>query len=269
MPGEYALKRSLMLPFFHILYDAIIDGLLLSAIYHGFAFTTEVTKKDKSHTRSAKRHLMLAWVILLFFYTMYRLGLPVFFFYGYYALRIAAIVYYVGKIIYWFHRASKDADTYHTKHQMIVLKYACLISTLYPFSILPQSDGMDPRPNIIIALLAGILFYLGFAMPGWFERALIRFELNPRLLEQNLWLVSYISEYYNKMAPVSPTRLEHTLKGFCKFLGIKKSQIDLIIKASYLINVGKLYSSAVPCVPRPSADGEELHQLSFSADEVV
>ena len=55
MPGEYALKRSLMLPFFHILYDAIIDGLLLSAIYHGFAFTTEVTKKDKSHTRSAAR----------------------------------------------------------------------------------------------------------------------------------------------------------------------------------------------------------------------
>ena len=129
--------------------------------------------------------------------------------------------------------------------------------------------GMDPRPNLIIALLAGILFYLGFAMPGWLERVLIRFELNPRLLEQNLWLVAYISEYYNKMAPVSPTRLEHTLKGFCKFLGIKKSQIDLIVKASYLINVGKLYSSAVPCVPRPSADGEELHQLSFSANEVV
>ena len=243
MPGEYALKRSLMLPVVHILYDAIIDGLFLSAIYHGFAFTTEVTKKDKSHTRSAKRHLMLAWAILLVFHASYRLGLPLFFFYGYYALRIAAIVYYVGKIIYWFHRASKEADTYRTKRQMILLKYACLVSILYPFSILPQSDIMDPRPNIIIALLAGILFYLGFAMPGWFERVLIRFELNPRLLEQNLWLVGLISEYYNKITPVSPAWFEQTLKGFCKFLSLSKSQIDLIVKASYLRNVGELYSS--------------------------
>ena len=89
--------------------------------------------------------------------------------------------------------------------------------------------------------LAGILFYLGYVMPRWFERILIRFELNQRILEQILWLTGYISEYYNRMAPVSPTRLEHTLKGFCKFLGMRKSKIDLIVKASYLINVGTLY----------------------------
>jgi len=252
-PGEYALQHDLMKPYIHILYDAIIDGLLLSAIYHGFAFTTEVTKKEKSHTRSAKRYLMLAWVILLVFHASYRLGLHVLFFYGYYALRLVTIAYYVGKVIYWFHRASKKADTYRTKRQMILLKYACLVSTLYPFSILPQSDIMDPRPNIIIALLAGILFYLGYVMPRWFERILIRFELNQRILEQILWLTGYISEYYNRMSPVSPTHLEHTLKGFCKFLRIRKSKIDLIVKASYLINVGALYY-----------DKDELRQLSLN-----
>ena len=255
IPGEYAFKRSLMIPILHILYDAIIDGLILSAIYHGFAFTVEITAKDKIHTRSAKRYLTLAWGLLLLFHASYRFGLPVFFFLGYYALRIAAIVYYAGKVIYWFHKASKEADTYHTKYQMLLLKYACLLSTLYPFSIFPQSEIMVPRPNIIIAILVGILFYLGYTMPRWFERILIRFEFNPRLLEQNLWLVGLISEYYNKITPVSPTRFEHTLKGFCNFLSLSKSQINLIVKASYLRNVGELHSE------------EEDEQLLLKVDD--
>lgn len=215
----------------------------------------ELTAKDKSHTRNAKRYLTLAWGLLLLFHASYRFGLPVFFFLGYYALRIAAIVYYAGKVIYWFHKASKEADTYHTKYQMLLLKYACLLSTLYPFSIFPQSEIMVPRPNIIIAILVGILFYLGYTMPRWFERILIRFELNPRLLEQNLWLVGLISEYYNKITPVSPTRFEHTLKGFCNFLSLSKSQINLIVKASYLRNVGELYSE------------EEDEQLLLKVDD--
>ena len=41
IPGEYLFKRSLMLPKLHILYDAIIDGLMLIATYHGIAFTIE------------------------------------------------------------------------------------------------------------------------------------------------------------------------------------------------------------------------------------
>lgn len=243
IPGEYAFKNSLMIPRLHILYDAMIDGLLLSAIYHGFAFTVALTEKDKLHTRSARRYLILAWMFLVFFHALYRLGLPVFFFCMYYILRVAVIIYYVGKVIYWFHKASKEADTYHTKYQMVLLKYGCLVGTLYPFSILPQSEIISPRPNLIIALLIGVLFYLGYAMPGWFEQILIRFELNPRLLEQNLWLVGFISEYYNQIAPVSPTRFEYILKGFGQFLSLSTSQIDLIVKASYLRNVGELYSS--------------------------
>jgi len=242
IPGEYAFKHSWMIPSLHILYDAIIDGLLLGAIYHGFAFTVELTERDKKNTCNAKRYLMLAWVFLVVFHASYRLGLPVFFFLGYSLLRIAAIVSYLGKVIYWFHRASKEADTYHTKYQMVLLKYGCLVGTLYPFSIIPQSEIIEPRPNLIIALLIGILFYLGYAMPKWLEQTLIRFELNPRLLQQNLWLVGFISEYYNKIAPVSPTRFEYILKRFCKFLSLSKRQIDLIVKASYLRNVGELYS---------------------------
>jgi hypothetical protein len=76
---------------------------------------------------------------------------------------------------------------------MVLLKYGCLVGTLYPFSIIPQSEIIEPRPNLIIALLVGILFYLGYAMPEWLEQTLIRFELNPRLLQQNLWLVGFIS----------------------------------------------------------------------------
>jgi response regulator RpfG family c-di-GMP phosphodiesterase len=151
------------------------------------------------------------------------------------------MVYYLGKVIYWFHKASREADTYHTKYQMVLLKYGCLVGTLYPFSIIPQSEIIEPRPNLIIALLVGILFYLGYAMPKWLEQTLIRFELNPRLLRQNLWLVGFISEYYNKIAPVSPTRFEYILRRFCKFLSLSKRQIDLIVKASYLRNVGELY----------------------------
>jgi len=94
-------------------------------------------------------------------------------------------------------------------------------------------------------------------MPRWFEQLLLRFELNPRLLEQNLWLVSLISEYYNKITPVSPTRFEYILKGFCNFLSLSKSQIDLIVKASYLRNVGELYSQ----------DDEQL--LLKTDDEIV
>ena len=242
LPGEYAFKHSLMTPVLHILYDAIIDGLLLGAIYHGFAFTVEITAKEKKNLRNARRYLILAWMLLGFFHAIYRFGLPVFFFGIYYLLRVAIIIYYVGKVIYWFHQASKEADTYHTKYQMVLLKYACLISILYPFSIFPQSEIIEPRPNLIIAISVGTLLYLGYAMPRWFEQVLLRFELNPRLLEQNLWLVSLISEYYNQITPVSPTRFEYILRGFCHFLSQKKSQIDLIVKASYLRNVGELYS---------------------------
>ena len=257
IPGEYAFKHSFMTPILHILYDAIIDGLLLGAIYHGFAFTVEITEKDKKNLRNAKRYLMLAWMFWFFFHASYRLGLPVFFFGIYYILRIAVMIYYLGKIIYWFHKASKEADTYHTKYQMVLLKYGCVIGTLYPFSILPQSEIIEPRPNLIIAISVGTLFYLGYSMPRWFEQFLIRFELNPRLLEQNLWLVSLISEYYNKITPVSPTRFEYILKGFCNFLSLSKSQIDLIVKASYLRNVGELYSQ----------DDEQL--LLKTDDEIV
>jgi response regulator RpfG family c-di-GMP phosphodiesterase len=105
---------------------------------------------------------------------------------------------------------------------------------------MPQSEILEPRPNLIIALLIGIFFYLGYAMPKWLEQTLIRFELNPRLLQQNLWLVGFISEYYNNIAPVSPTRFEYILKQFCSFLSLSQRQIDLIVKASYLRNVGEL-----------------------------
>jgi len=106
IPGEYVISHKLMLPFTHILYDAIINGLILGAIYHGIGFTVTLTEKDYSQARKAKRNLMLVWVILLFLYTPYRLSLKVAFFYGYYAVRIIACVYYIGKIIYWFHIAS-------------------------------------------------------------------------------------------------------------------------------------------------------------------
>lgn len=65
-------------------------------------------------------------------------------------------------------------------------------------------------------------------------------------------ILGVISEYYNQIDPTDKALLEYTLRGFCRYLGIRTSKINLMVKASYLMDIDKLYLSshqeAFPCI---------------------
>jgi len=242
--GEYALHDGRMPPLWHLVYDAIGNGLMLAVIYQSTALTLELTAPaDKvPQKRFTRRWLFFGWLIMMGLYVPFRLkGAPLYF-YAYNGVRWVVFVGFIGRSVLWYHHHAKRTKDVRTKHRMNLMKSAHFVCMLLPLTVLPYPESYSPRPNLVIALTAGILFYLGYVMPKGFQRLLSAFSSTPfeEPLRPYLALVGIISDFYHHI-PTDQYLLEYWLLRFGNYLRFQSEQIDLLVRASYLLNSGRLH----------------------------
>ena len=92
-------------------------------------------------------------------------------FHIYTGVRCVILVYFLCRIIFFYHRYAGA-----TTHPLACLctrlmEYTCLCGILYWISLLwPAERYLSPRPSFLIVLVAAIILYLGYVMPDWFLR---------------------------------------------------------------------------------------------------
>ncbi|MBI1930094.1 hypothetical protein HYR99_38325 [Candidatus Poribacteria bacterium] len=245
--GEYAFRQGGLSPPWHFIYDATHDGCILLATYHGVAFTLELTgQADKAARKKALRPwFFFFWLMLIGLNAPNRLWRKGVFFYACNGARLLGFVGVFTCLILWYHRQAKTTANVLTRYRMNLMKLASCVCMLYPLALVPHAERYSPRPNVIIAVMAGILFYLGYVMPRWFKRLLYAFSLSlpDSELQPYLALVGVIGNFYH-WTPTDCFFLEKWVKLFGAHLGLPSGQISLLVRASYLLDIGRLRDSS-------------------------
>jgi hypothetical protein len=268
--GEYGLSRGWMPALLHLIYDAIINGFILLAIYHGTAFTIEWTQVDRKLARkdSVRRWLGIGGILMMGLYVPYRFELQRLFYYPYNGIRGLLFFLFIGYSIVNYYRQAKATVHTLTRQRMYLLMSACCVCLLYPFTVHPSFEQMAVRPNLVVSLCGGTLFYLGYVTPAWFRSLLGRFgpKLSDEFLRSNLILSSVIINFFNER-PGGRFLLERLLKQFGRQLSMPKRQVELLVLASYLVESGRLEDTFKPAVDTQSFDG--LRRDSDGEDSLI
>ncbi len=245
--GEYAFRQGGLSPPWHFIYDATHDGCILLAIYHGVAFTLELTGQvDKeSKTQALRPWFLFFWLMLIGLNVPYRLARKDVFFYVTNGVRLLVFFGVMTCVSFWYHRQAKATTNLLVRHRMKLMGLASFVCMLYPLTLLPHAERYSPRPSLIVAVMAGVLFYLGYVMPRRFKRLLYAFSLalSDSQLHPYLALVGVISSFYNQ-TPTDCFFLEKWIKQFGNHLGLPSGQLSLLVRASYLLDIGRLRDSS-------------------------
>ncbi|MBI1923316.1 hypothetical protein HYR99_03595 [Candidatus Poribacteria bacterium] len=264
--GEVAIRAKRMTPLLHVSYDAFGNGFLLLAIYQISAFTVELTQHGRKGVEKRFIGLVLGvgWLIMMGFYIPYRYQQGELFFFAYNGVRFGVFFWCVGRAMFWFHRQARSTVEFLTRHQMHLLKWSAFFCLLYPLAVLPHPEHYSPRPNLIVAFCSVSLFFLGNVMPQWFQWLLYLVAASPgeRRLSRYLSLLGQISDFFNPM-PTDRFLLERWIRQFGEYLGLPAGQISLIVRTSYLFEVGRLRDQSTAADERTPAE-----RVTQSADFV-
>jgi hypothetical protein len=251
---ERFLHYKRLTPLWHVISDAFLDGMMLLAIYQGLAFTIELTDQDGKMElkRSIGKKLCICWPLLIVLYFPYRFGYGQIFYHLYNGVRLLAFILFIQRSVFWYRRQAQRTNDFMTWHQMTLMKTACYVCILYPLLAPANPERFSPRPDLIIANIAGGLFYFGYVTPEWFQnwlKAGSRPLLDDERLRSHLALAGVVSDFENPF-PMNRYFLEHCILRFSEGLGLAEKDQDLIIRASYLLDAGRIPHPSIP------SDGE-------------
>ena len=144
--GEYGLKNGWMPPLFHLIYDTIVNGLILLAIYHGTAVTIEWTQPEKKVAKkgSVRRWLGIGGLGMMGLYIPYRFEFQPLFYYPYNGVRLFLFVWFIRLSIVWYYRQAKATVDFLTRQRMYLTMFACCVCLLYPLTVLPDAEHDSP-----------------------------------------------------------------------------------------------------------------------------
>jgi hypothetical protein len=263
--GEPAIRAKRMTPLWHVIYDAVGNGFLMLAIYHIAAFTVELTQhQGKAHQKRWFGLILgIGWPIMMGFYIPYRFKQGELFFFAYNGVRFIVFLLCAGRPMLWFCRQAKSTADFLTRHQMWLMAASAFFCLLYPLAVLPYAERYSPRPNLVVAFGSVFLCYLANVMPKWFRRPLYLVASLPEegQRERFLALLGQISDFFNPM-PTDRFLLERWIRQFGEYLGLPSGQISLMVRTSYLFEVGHLRDRSAP----PSNEQPLAIQFQGSAD---
>jgi len=94
--------------------------------------------------------------------------------------------------------------------------------------------------SFVAAVIAAIPYYIGYKSPKWLERKIAFTRSKEEMLDKFLLLLGILSEHYTNATRSSKSLLADYVKAFGTFLRLSNGDIDVLVKASYFLDVGSM-----------------------------
>ncbi|MCH8290733.1 hypothetical protein IH992_06505 [Candidatus Poribacteria bacterium] len=210
---------------------AIFSLTIVGMVYSGFGFAIALTGEERWKIRHCGTVLAIAFVVKTILEILYRIfGVPM----PWYGLVLfPACLFYMVLILFKFHIHAQTALPL-TKWRMTTSKWAlilCLLTPLDWWFLQPKTMTWLVRPSIIMAIVGWSLFALSSTMPPWFQRLVFLIEEGSRLMQQNMMLLSIVSELLDSDAS---RKVESCIRRFAAALRFSEIQTHTLVRAGYL-----------------------------------
>jgi hypothetical protein len=240
--------------------ECFINIFIYAALFYALKFTITITHGDWGKIKPARFFLGLTYAFLVPSYILYRTKNE-WFLLVYFIARVAFWEYYFALIMVQFHRyANKLSDDVILQFRLRLIEVGCFFSLFYPFL---DVFYVKWRLSLMVGIMAAIPFYIGYNPPKWLERKIVLNSVKENMLDKCLLLVGILSEHYTAATRSSKSLLALYVKAFGTFLRLSNGDIDVLVKASYFLDVGSMQLR--PASGRATFQGEPMHP-TVSAD---
>ena len=256
--------------FVDILQECLINIFIYAALFYAFKFALAITRGDWRKIKPALFFLLLTYAFLFPSYILYKVKNE-WFFLVYFLARVAFWVYYFSLIILHFHQyANKLTDDVLLKSRLRLIEVGCVVSMFFPFlAVFDVTWSL----SFVAAVIAAIPYYIGYKSPKWLERKIAFTRSKEEMLDKFLLLLGILSEHYTNATRSSKSLLADYVKAFGTFLRLSNGDVDVLVKASYFLDVGSMQlrgesrtaSFQGSSIPLHRPKGEHKHPI-VSAD---
>ena len=234
---EYVRFYGFYSPFLDIFQECLKNLFSYAALFFALKFTIEITHGDWKKIKLAPFFLLITYAVLFSSYTLYRLYNELFFFL-YFLFRVVFWEYYFFLIVLQFHQyANKLTDDVVLRFRLRLIEVGSVISMFYPFLAV---QDITWRLSLINALIAAVPYYIAYSIPKWLERKIVLKNSKEDILDRSLFLIGILSEHYTEAIYSKKSLLVDYVKAFGKFLRLSDDDIKILVKASYLLDVGSM-----------------------------
>ena len=220
-----------------IIQECLTNLFSYTALFYALKFTVDITHGDWEKIKLAPFFLLLTYVALFPSYTLYKLYYE-WLFWAYFLARVVFWEYYFSLITLQFHQyANKLTDDALLKFRLRLIEVGCILSMFYPLLAVQHTTW---RFSLLDALIAAIPYYIAYNTPKWLERRIELKAVTASMLDKCLLLIGILSEHYTNATRSSKSLLADYAKAFGEFLQLSNDDIDILVKASYFLDVGSM-----------------------------